>query len=498
MRIALAQIIQESNTFVPFATSIDHFSAQYIRRGEEVFRGLKNTKVELTGMLSSIEAAGGTPIPLLATHGSCGGPLTRECLDFLLNSLAHELDKSLPVDGVLLALHGSMAAEDQEDCEKEILERILDCLPPNTPVGISLDLHAHVTPQLLKPNTFFVGYGAYPHTDMFETGQKTARILIDTILGKVRPKMSISKKPMIISPVNSRTTDGPMVDVVAKARELEKDTEILAVSYFMVQPWLDFEDLGFGALVCSDANPLKGQKAADTICEMVWARREELLPSLTTLEDAIDSGLKSPGVTIIGDCGDATSGGAGGDNITVLKTLIEKKADQGPALVYLTLVDAPGAVKAAKKGAGSAVKLRLGHTLSRQDGKPLEVEGIVKTITDGLFKMSAGLEGAEMNFGLTVVLAVGSLRVAIRSVSGLEWDVAQFTSVGLDLSLPKLVFVKSPSHFRATFGPYADQILTADTPGPTRVNIRKVNYKKLRRPIHPLDTFEHKDNHELL
>ena len=112
--------------------------------------------------------------------------------------------------------------------------------------------------------------------------------------------------------------------------------------------------------------------------------------------------------------------------------------------------------------------------------------------------MSAGLEGAEMNFGLTVVLAVGSLRVAIRSVSGLEWDVAQFTSVGLDLSLPKLVFVKSPSHFRATFGPYADQILTADTPGPTRVNIRKVNYKKLRRPIHPLDTFDHKDNHELL
>ena len=310
--------------------------------------------------------------------------------------------------------------------------------------------------------------------------------------------MSISKKPMIISPVNSRTTDGPMVDVVATARELEKDTQILAVSYFMVQPWLDFEDLGFGTLVCSDANPLKGQKAADTICEMVWARREELLPSLTTLEDAIDSGLKGPGVTIIGDCGDATSGGAGGDNITVLKTLIEKKADQGPALVYLTLVDAPGAVKAAKKGAGSAVKLRLGHTLSRQDGKPLEVEGIVKTITDGLFKMSAGLEGAEMNFGLTVVLAVGSLRVAIRSVSGLEWDVAQFTSVGLDLSLPKLVFVKSPSHFRATFGPYADKILTADTPGPTRVNIRKVNYKKLRRPIHPLDTFDHKDNHELL
>ena len=104
--------------------------------------------------------------------------------------------------------------------------------------------------------------------------------------------------------------------------------------------------------------------------------------------------------------------------------------------------------------------------------------------------MSAGLEGAETNFGLSVVIEIGSLRVAIRSISGLEWDTGQYTSVGLDLSLAKLVFVKSPSHFRATFGPYADRILTADTPGATRVNIKEVEYKNLRRPIHPLDDFD--------
>ena len=124
MRIALAQIIQESNTFVPFSTTVEHFSAQYIRRGKDVLEGLKNTRVELNGMLSSIKEAGGTPIPLLATHGSCGGPLTRECFDFLLNSLEQELIKSLPLDGVALALHGSMAAEDQEDCEGEIIDRV--------------------------------------------------------------------------------------------------------------------------------------------------------------------------------------------------------------------------------------------------------------------------------------------------------------------------------------------------------------------------------------
>jgi len=87
VQIVIAQIIQESNTFVLFSTTVEHFSAQYIRRGRDVLEGLKNTKIEPNGMLASIEEAGGTPVPLLATHGSCGGPLTRERFDFLLNSL---------------------------------------------------------------------------------------------------------------------------------------------------------------------------------------------------------------------------------------------------------------------------------------------------------------------------------------------------------------------------------------------------------------------------
>ena len=197
--------------------------------------------------------------------------------------------------------------------------------------------------------------------------------------------------------------------------------------------------------------------------------------------------MSTPGTAVVADCGDATSGGAAGDGMTVLKTLLRLNADKNPGLTYITLVDAPAASLAAKLGMGSKIKTRLGHSLSHKDGTPLEIEAIVKTITNGIFKMSAGLEGAEMNFGLTAVLEIGSIRIAVRSISGLEWDTGQFTSVGLDLTQAKLVFVKSPSHFRATFGPYATQIFTADTPGPTRVNIAKVNYEKLERPIHPLD-----------
>ena len=487
MRIGLAQIIQESNTFVPFKTTLDHFSAQYIRQGEDVLKEVDSVKIELTGMLNVLENNNATPIPLLATHGSCGGPLTRECFGTLLEFLVQEIKSAHRLDGLLLALHGSMAAEDQEDCESEILNRVRQLLPKETPIGVSLDLHAHITPQMLQKNVFFVGYESYPHVDMFTTGQKTAQILIDTISGKIKPVMALSKKPMIVSPVSGRTTEGPMTEVVAEARRMENDKEVLAASYFMVQPWLDFKDLGFAILVCADDNSNNAQVHADKLSNIAWGLRDSLLPSLDSLDDTIIQGLSTPGTTVVADCGDATSGGAAGDNITVLKTLLRLNADKNPGLTYLTLVDAPAASLAAKLGIGSKIKTRLGHSLSQNDGNPLEVEAFVKTITNGIFKMSAGLEGAEMNFGLTAVLEIGSIRIAIRSISGLEWDTGQFTSVGLGLTQAKLVFVKSPSHFRATFGPYATQILTADTPGPTRVNIAKVNYEKLKRPIHPLD-----------
>lgn len=487
MRIGLAQIIQESNTFVPFKTTIDHFSAQYIRCGAAVLSEIGLAKIELTGMLSELKTADAEPIPLISTHGSCGGPLTRQCFDTLLNLLLNEIKSAAKLDGVLLALHGSMVAEDQNDCESEIIERIIRLLPESTPIGVSLDLHAHVTPRMLKPNVFFVGYGAYPHIDMYETGKKTARILIDSILGKVKPVMALSKRPMIISPANGRTTDGPMTKVVAEARRMEEDPDILATSYFMVQPWLDFDDLGFASLVCTNGNAKSGQTLADKLSETAWNLRNELLPTLNTLQEAITIGLEEPGTTIVGDCGDAPSGGAGGDNIAVLKALIDNKADKYSGLTYLTLVDASAAQLAAKNGVGSKIQVSLGHTLSIGDGLPLKVTAYVKAITDGVFIMSAGLEGVATNFGLTAVLAIGSLRIAVRSVGGLEWDTGQFTSVGLDLNQATLVFVKSPSHFRATFEPHASLILTADTPGPTRVNIREVNYKNLTRPIHPLD-----------
>ena len=137
--------------------------------------------------------------------------------------------------------------------------------------------------------------------------------------------------------------------------------------------------------------------------------------------------------------------------------------------------------------ASARVTLRVGHARTG-DGDPVEVTGTVRAVTDGVFTMhDAGAQGSVAAMGLTAVLAVGSLRVAVRSLPSYEWDTGTFTSVGLVLAQAALVFVKSPSHFRVAFGPHAARVLVADTPGATCANMRRLRFRNVTRPLWPLD-----------
>lgn len=489
MRIAIGSLMQETNSFAPFPTTIQSFRNNYLRRGEDVLQGFGAARVEITGFLSVLREAGAEPVGLLAGHAGSGGPLRRADFDTLVDELVDRLAAAGPIEGVLLALHGAMAIEDDPDAETEIIARVRAVLPPGTPVGVSLDLHGHLTPQMLQPDTFLVGYREYPHIDMFETGRRVAILLLDRLSGRARPVMALAKRPMIVSPIRAMTTDGPLQSLMTAARREERGA-ILHTSLFPVQPWLDVPDLGFAALVCADGDAEAAQAVADRLADLAWRARGEFEPALTPLADAIRIGLGSEGVTVVGDGGDAPSSGAAADNTGVLRALFSAGADRAGRLTYVTLCDAEAARAAASAGPGSPVRLRAGHKQTR-DGEPLELAGTVKAVTDGSFVMhDAGAQGSRAEMGLTAVLAIGDIRLAIRSLPGYEWDTGIYSSVGLDLREPALVFVKSPSHFRVAFGRFATRILAADTPGVSCGNMRRLNLRHVSRPLYPLDEFK--------
>ena len=486
MRIAIAEFKQETNSFVPFTTTVATFEEQYLYRGDEMLTEFGKARLEIPGALDAIHEAGAVPVPLLATMAMASGTVERKSFDILMGEIEARLTAAGSVDGVFLALHGAMIIEDEPDAEAEIVRRVRALLAAGTPMTVSLDLHGHITAAMLQPDVAYIGYREFPHIDMYETGYRAARLLMDWTRGKVKPVMALSKRHMVFSPDSARTTAPPLADIVAEGRAMEARGEVLHVSLFPVQPWIDTPDLGFAALVCGE-NREAAQQAADRLAKMAWDRRAEFEPQVTPLEEIIRAGLTSPGLTVASDSGDAPSGGAAADSTAVLTALLHAGADRAERISICTICDAEAAAQAARAGVGKTVTLRVGHKRSGL-GDPLTVTGKVKVISDGSYVLEGpGGNGMTGEMGLTVVLAIGSIRLNLRSIPHFEWDLGIHHSVGLDPAGAALVFVRSPAHFRASYTPIAARIFLADTPGPTCVNMRRIPFTRVTRPFYPLD-----------
>ncbi len=444
MRIAIAEFKQETNSFVPFTTTVKTFAEQYLYRGDDILTAFGKARLEVPGALDAIREAGAVPVPLLATMAMASGTVERKSFDLLMGEIETRLKAA------------------------------------------SLDLHGHITAAMIQPDVAYIGYREFPHIDMYETGYRAARLLIDWINGKVKPVMALAKRHMVFSPDSARTTAPPLADIVAEGRAMEARGEVLHVSLFPVQPWIDTPDLGFAALVCGESKQA-AQRAADRLAKMAWDRRAEFEPEVTPLEDIIRIGLTSPGLTVASDSGDSPSGGAAADSTAVLAALLHAGADRADRISICTICDAEAAAEAAVTGVGKTVTLAVGHKRSGL-GEPLTVTGRVKVISDGSYVLEGpGGNGMAGEMGLTVVLAIGSIRLNLRSIPHFEWDLGIHKSMGLDPARAALVFVRSPSHFRASYAPIAARIFLADTPGPTCVNMRRIPFTKVTRPFYPLD-----------
>ncbi|HET8998589.1 MAG TPA: M81 family metallopeptidase [bacterium] len=489
LRIAVGSLKQESNTFSPVTSDLDFFDADTRLSGEAILPFARRARIELSGFLDALDAERAIAVPLVAAHACSGGPLIRAAFDTLLEDLLRRLREELPVDAVLLALHGGLVLEDDPDAEGLILHAVREVVGSRIPVAASLDLHGHITPRMVAHVDILVGYKKYPHTDMYETGVRTARLLLDRLANRIHPTMALAKRHMILSPVRTNTDVPPFRDLMAKTDALAAGGRVLAASLFPVQPWLDVPDLGFASLVVTNDDPEGAQRIADALADQAWARRAECDPQLVPLEEAIGRALRAEhGPVVIGDSGDAPSGGAPGDSNAVLAGLFAHGVDRSGRTALLTLVDAPAVQAAHAAGVGARLTLPLGHSVSVSHGQPIPLAGVVRTLGDGRYRITGpGNAGVIVSMGRTAVMASGGIHVFLMERPTIEWDPGLYRSIGLEPQDADLVFVKSPSHFRVAYGPLASDLIMAETPGCTNCNMRALRFQHATRPLYPLD-----------
>src|SRR5690606_9307587 len=240
-------------------TSLAEFRQNYLHEGDAILSGLRGGDVEVSGALQVLQAQGAELVPLIATHGGCGGQVTRECFETLKEKLLARL-RGHAVDGVFLALHGAMICEQTDDAEAELLEAVR-ALVGAVPIVITCDLHAHITPRLLALCDAIVGYQQYPHDDPFETGGRAAGILVRAVAGGARPVMAMQKLAMLVSPTAAGTRERtPMRAMYKAARAIEALPGVLALSYFPSTPWAEREEGGTAFVLVTDGvHPRAGE-----------------------------------------------------------------------------------------------------------------------------------------------------------------------------------------------------------------------------------------------
>jgi microcystin degradation protein MlrC len=487
MRVAIGGIVQESNSFSPVAGSWLHFPTGHLLRGADVLTERAQTRTEVGGALDLAGRENVTLVPLLgATTSASAGPMRGDVFAALRDELVQRLRDALPVDGVLLVMHGAMAAEGFADATGEVLHAARAAIDPKLPLVATLDLHANVTPAMVAHANALVAYHTAPHIDLYETGQRGLRLLAATVRGAARPTAALRRLPMLLPAENGRTTEGPYAEVMARALALLNEPGVLDVSVCSVQPWLDVADAACTVLVYTDNDPALAARYADELADLFWARKTRfevtLAPTAATIARALAS---ERGPFVLADSADAPSSGAPGDSTAVLEHLL---AAQPQRLCLHNIVDPVAVAELWQAGTGATATLRVGAGSGAPFYRPIEVTGRVRLLSDGDFtNKGLGFQGVVFRRGRTAVLEIGQIALVVMERAVIQWDPELYRSLGLEPRDAQIVVVKSPAAFRAAYEPLAAEVVIVDAPGVCSPNLRALPFRQVQRPIYPLD-----------
>jgi microcystin degradation protein MlrC len=484
-RIAVAGFHHETNSFVPDKTDFTYFASHRDRpplvRGEDVVAWLGETSFALSGFLKDMRGQH-TIVPLLWTSGGAGGTVTAEAYERIAGELIGRLSAALPVDAVYLDLHGAMVSEPFEDGEGELLRRVRAAIGHDVPIGISLDYHSNVTPEMVAFSDSLIGYRTYPHVDRFETGQWAARAL-SLLLARGRPQGRALRKLPFLIPLNDQCTlVEPSKNVMA--RSVVAEAGLVNLSYVAGFPPSDLYWCG-PAVIAHAWSQAAADAAADALAHEIALNEHKFAVPMLSPEDGVREAMalartaKRP--VVLCDTQDNPGCGATADTTGVLETLARLGAE-GAMVGYLC--DAEAAAAAHRAGEGATLNLALGGRSGPTGVTPFHGSFRVARLGSGKMRTTGKVSGGrDIDLGPMALLQIGGIGIAVTSKRMQALDQAPFRHLGIEPAEQKILSLKSTCHFRAEFEPIAEKVIVVLAPGGYLADPARYPYRRLRRGV---------------
>lgn len=489
MKLLLAQMKHETNTFSPVPTDLARFARGQPLPfyGDEAYRAFKGTGAALAAFIDAAEALGaGFEIPI-AANAWPSGPVQDAAFEHICERIVTAAARG-GWDAILLDLHGAMVTESLEDGEGELLRR-LRAVAPHTPIGVALDMHTNLYPAMVEHCDVIAGYQTYPHIDLHETGSRAAEAVLAMVAGRARPVMAWGQCPMLPHVMRQSSLDSPNRELQARCQQMEREGALVA-SLFVGFPHADIHDAGLSCVVVTDGDQALAERYRDELLDAAWSAREAFVYQPQALAESFAQAARiddSP-VVLLDHYDNAASGGTM-DTMTVLGAILEAGLEDVAAFA----IHDPQAVRQMMAaGVGAEVELALGGKLDMpaigERGRPLTVRGRVKLISAGQYRNEGPANrGVLMDMGPTVVLDTGKVEIVVISRHQEPNDLACLRSLGIEPTRKRYLMLKSRVHFRAGFGPVARYIVECAGSGVCTSDYAQLDFRRVRRPVYPLD-----------
>ncbi|NGM85263.1 M81 family metallopeptidase [Paenibacillus sp. 7124] len=485
MKVIVGQISHETNTFSSVTADLEKFYLGEWEIGREVIRHHTGVRDYLGGMIAGAELNGIELIPTINAMAFPSGKVTSEAYVTIKKLVISTIKSAEAYDAICLALHGAGVVEDIEDLEGDLLYSIRQEIGYETPIIVTLDLHANITSLMVEEASVMLSVKQYPHTDSYDIGFEAMRTVYRIIQGEIQPVTYMKKLPLLIPTSTTYVNPARMINEYCEA--LGNTLGILDVSFVHGFPYADIYAAGV-SVICTTENPneLLANQTLEAASERILQLQHEFFPELPFPERGIEQALESDVFpVVINETSDNPGAGTPGDGTYLLSAMIKANI---PFSCFGVINDPEVVEVAHRNGVGSTIDVLLGGKTDDFHGESLRVQASVKSLTDGRFIQSSPMwQGLKRSVGRSVRLLVGQIDVIVCSVSAQVFDEQIFLLHGIDVREYRIIGIKSSHHFRASFANLAAHIITVDSPGLSTNQFHTFTYSKIRRPIVPLE-----------